>query len=120
MKAKWEMDGKGNHRIIVDGQVGEQAMYAHIATLKVGEQVYAAVSDYYSGIGIPIETVLAILPLETESVLQDSVFQSTKVPLDAVSQGFEDYRSGYAGTPTILDSVDASQALVNGQKRCGQ
>jgi len=83
------MDNKGNHRIIVAGQVGESAMYAHVATLKVGEQLYMAVTDYYSGISIPTETVLAVLPMETERKVLYSVFTQSKPPCDCSPFGHE-------------------------------
>jgi len=57
----WEMDEKGNHRIVDEnGNGGQWALYDGIAISLCGQ--YIAASSYYAG-SIPNETVIKIKPL---------------------------------------------------------
>lgn len=40
-------DGRGNHRLLINGCVGEWALYPDFAYIKYDSKLFAATTDYY-------------------------------------------------------------------------
>lgn len=57
-----EYDGRGNHRITLNGALGDWVCFASIATYKVGDRLFAASTDYWAGTLPEIFEVQTILP----------------------------------------------------------
>lgn len=65
----WEVDRRGNHRVVYGERVGDWALYTGVATLVVRGVTYAGVTAYFEGV-LPTNTVFVIKPVQSRVVIK--------------------------------------------------